>query len=238
MHTLVLVLLGAALSMGVLAADIPLTVEDSGSKEVDELVLQLVSTRPAPHPDGYWGMTAEEDMAVPYMTAQVSNALVRLKAMGPVIFPALVKHLRDDRYSFSDISAAWDNLTVGDAVVEVLSDGHEMYSGYKARKTPSGSAVYLSFRDYLRAQAPEKWAAWAKDKTRLEIQLGFIDWCVLQEKQRGFVDEAQRKHLLSRYEEARKEVRRQYSEPGGPANRSRPVGSETNRTPPAAGSGG
>ena len=220
MHTLVLFLLGAALSMRALAADIPLTVEDSGSKEVDKLVLQLISTRPAPHPVGYWGMTAEEDTAVPYMTAQVSNALVRLKAMGSVIFPALVKHLRDDRYSFSGISAAWDNLTVGNAVVEVLSDDHEMHSGYKAKKTPFGSVVYLSFKDYLIAQTPEKWADWAKDKTRLEIQLGFIDWCVLKEKERGFVDDAQRKHLLNRYEEARKEARRHYSEPGAPANRS------------------
>jgi hypothetical protein len=233
MNILFLFLSVAAVSMRTLAADIPLTVEDSGSKEVDKLVLQLVSTRPAPHRDGYSDTTTEEDMAVPYMTAQVSNALVRLKAMGPIIFPALVKHLRDDRYSFSDISAAWDNLTVGDAVVEVLSDGHEMFSGYKARKTRSGSGVYLSFNNYLNAQVPGKWANGAKEKTRLEIQLDFIDWCVLKENERGFVDDAQRKHILDRYAEARKEVRREYSEPGGPANRSQPIRPGTNSTPAA-----
>jgi len=237
MHTLLPFLLGVVLSMQVSAADIPAAVEDSGFKEVDKLVLQLVSTRPAPYFSGYSATTAKEDGAVPYMTSQVSNALVSLKAMGPAIFPALVKHLRDDRYSFSDISAAWDNLSVGDAVVEILSDGHEMFSGYKARKTPSGSAVYLSFRNYLNAQEPEKWADRAKSKTRLEIQFDFIDWCVLKEKERGFLDEAQRKHILDRYDEAREQVRKQYSEPAGAANRSQPVRSGTNQPSAAAGSG-
>jgi hypothetical protein len=200
MHTLVLLLLGVALSMRALADDTALTVGDSGSEEVETLVLQLVSTRPAPHPDMYWGMTAEEEMAVPYMTSQVSNALVMLKAMGPAIFPALVKHLGDDRYSFSDVSAAWNNFTVGDAVVEVLSDDDEMFSGYKARKTPSRWAVYLSFKSYLRVKDPEKWAEQAKSKTRREIQLDFLDWLFRKVKKRGFVEEAQRKDILDRYE--------------------------------------
>jgi uncharacterized protein YdeI (BOF family) len=216
MHTLVLLLLGVALSMRALAADIPLTAEDSAAKEVDKLVLQLVSSRPAPHPNGYWGTTAAEEMAVPYMTSQVSNALVMLKALGPAIFPALVKHLRDDRYSFSDISGPWENFTVGDAVVEVLSDGDEMFSEYKART--SRWAVYLSFKSYHSVKDPEKWAERAKSKTRLEIQLDFLDWFFFKEtkKKRGFVEEAQGKDIVDRYEGAWQEVRKQYSESSGP----------------------
>jgi hypothetical protein len=140
----------------------------------------------------YWRVTAEEEMDVPYMTSQVSNALVMLKAMGPAIFPALVKHLGDDRYSFSDISAAWNNFTVGDAVVEVLSDDHEMYSGYEAGKTPCRWAIYLSFKSYLRVKDPEKWAEQAKSKMRREIQLDFLDWLFRKVKKRGLVEEAQR----------------------------------------------
>ena len=237
MRGIFLILVGSAISIQAFAADIALGGKNSGSKDVDALVLQLVSTRPAPHPSGYWLMTLEEEMAVPYMTPQVSNAIATLKMMGTTIFPALVKHLVDDRYSFSTIVAAWDNCTVGDAVLEVLSDGHQMFSGYKSRKTPSGSAVYLSFRAYLRDREPEKLAAWAKDRNRLEIQLDFIDWCVAKEEKRGFIDEAQRKHLIERYAEAREQVRNEYSEPSGAANRSQPVRSETNRTPAAAGSG-
>jgi hypothetical protein len=104
-----------------------------------------------------------------------------------------------------------------------------MFSGYKARKTPSGYAGYLSFKDYLKAREPVKWAAWAKSKSRLDIQLDFIDWCVVREQERGFVDEAQRKKLLDRYAEARETVRKEYAEPGGPAEGSQPIRSEINR---------
>ncbi len=221
MRTVAFILLGSSLPL--VASDLPLTVEDSGSKEVDALVLQLVSARPAPHASGYTRVTAQEEMAVPYMTAQVSNALVQLKAMGTPIFPALVTHLRDDRYSFSITVAAWENLKVGDAVMEILSDGHDMFGGYKFRKAPSGFEVYLSFNDYLQARGPEKWADWAKNKTRLEVQLDFIDWCVSKEKERGFTDESQRKQVLDTYNRAREEVRKEYSQPGGATNRSLPA---------------
>jgi hypothetical protein len=176
-------------------------------------------------------------MAVPYMTPQVSNAIVQLKAMGTAVSPALVKHRRDDRYSFSIIVAAWDNCTVGDAVLDVLSDGHYMVPGYKFRKTPSGSAPYLSFKDYLDSREPTKWASWAKSKSRLDVQFDFIDWCISKEKERGFVDELQRKGVLARYAEAREDAKRQYSGPGGASNRNQPVHSKTNQTSAAAGSG-
>ena len=111
-----------------------------------------------------------------------------LKQLGPPAFPALVKHLGDDRYSYSDVLAAWLNHGVGDAVVEVLDDGHYMYSGYKFRETPSHSGgAYLSFDGYLRARGPEAWAEWAKSKSRLEVQMDFIDWCILKENERGYV---------------------------------------------------
>ena len=213
MRNLAFILLGSALPL--LALDLPLTVEESGSKEVDALVLQLVSARPAPHPSGFTGTTVEEDVAVPYMTSQVSNAIAKLKAMGTTALPALIKHLRDDRYSYSTVVASWDNRTVGDAVLDVLSDGHYMVSGYKVRQSPSGSAPYLSFKDYLDTRGPEHWSSWAKSQTRLSIQLDFIDWCVSKEQERGFTDEAQRKDVLANYDLARKDARKQYSEPSG-----------------------
>src|ERR1039458_4801819 len=111
-----------------------------------------------------------------------------------------------------------------------------MIPGYKVRQTPSGSAPYLSFKAYLDARGPEDWASWAKSQTRLSIQLGFIDWCVSREHERGFTDEAQRKEVLASYAQAREEVRKQYSEPGGAANGSQPIRSETNTTSSAAGS--
>lgn len=219
-----------------MASDLPLTVEDSGSKEVDAFVLQLVSNRTAPHASGYTGLSVEEDMAVPYMTSQVSNALVKLKGMGTAAFPALIKHLRDDRYSYSTIVAAWDNCTVGDAVLDVLSDGHSMVPGYKFRKTPSGSAPYLSFKDYLRERDPAKWASWASKQSRLQIQLDFIDWCAAKERKRGFIDKTQQEGVLALYAAAREEAAKENSEPHHAADWSQPVSLVTNREPSAAGS--
>ncbi len=213
-----------------IAGELPVSVEDSGSKEVDALVVQLVSTRPAPYPSGYSGETPYL-----YMTPAVQAATQKLKDLGPAIFPALVKHLDDDRYSYSEVSAAWENCSVGRSVVGILSDGHYMHSGYKSRQTPSGSAIYLSFEDYLEARGPKKWAAWAKNKTRLQIQIDFIDWCVSKEEERGFRDEGQRKQILDRYDQARELVRKEYSERNGSANGSQPVRSETNSTSGAAG---
>jgi hypothetical protein len=198
------------------AGDVQMAVWDSGAKEVDVLVLQLVSERPAPFPSGYY-LPAIDMAPQPFITLQVSNAMAKLTKMGPRIFPALVKHLRDDRYSYSDISAAWDNNTVGDAVTDILSDEHYMFGGYKAREVPTGySGKYggrdLSFNDYLDDRGAELWAEWAKSKSRLEIQMDFIDWCIAKENERGFVDEAQKKKILGIYEANRQRVKKEYSE--------------------------
>ncbi len=188
-------------------------VEPSGSETVDALVRQLVSNRPAPYPSG----TPDTPGAVQfgkYLTPEVQTALKKLKSMGPAIFPALVKHIWDDRYSYSDTVAAWGNYTVGDAVVEVLCDGHYMHSGYKWRESPSGGAGYLSFKGYLQERGYDAWTEWAKTKTRLEIQMDFIDWCIDQENARGYTDENQRRRILKNYEQARQGLLSEYSEPG------------------------
>ena len=119
-----------------------------------------------------------------------------MRELGPTVFPALVKHLRDERYSYSDVWAAWLNQKVGDAVVEV-DDGHYMHSGYKSRRAASGSGgAYLSFDNYLKARGAAGWAEWAKSKSRLEIQNDFIDWSIAKENERGYVDEAQKQKIL------------------------------------------
>ena len=94
----------------------------------------------------------------------------------------------------------------------------------------------LTFKDYLTARGAEAWAEWAKSKSRLEIQMDFIDWCIMKENERGYVDEGQKKQILEHYEAARQRVRKEYSGQDGAANGSQPVCAETNRTSSAAGS--
>ena len=71
--------------------------------------------------------------------------------------------------------------------------------------------LILSFEDYLRGRDIEKWALWASNKTKLEIQEDFIQWCVLEEEKRGFNDEKQRQQILKIYEDARARVIKEYS---------------------------
>jgi hypothetical protein len=218
------------------AAGYPVSVEPSGSENVDALVRQLVSRRPAPYRSGYSDPPVAATYSS-YITPEVEAAMKELKSLGPTAFPALAKHLGDERYSYSGVVAAWLNYTVSHAVVEVLCDGHYMHSGYKWRKTPSGGDGYLSFEGYLRARGYQAWPEWARTRTRLEIQMDFIDWCVAEEEKRGFTDEDQRKHVLGIYASARDRVRKEYSEPVGAANGRQLIRSETNRTSSAAGSG-
>jgi hypothetical protein len=211
------------------AAGYPVSVEASGSEKVDELVRQLVSRRPPPYASGYSDPPDAVVFAARYSTPEVEAAIKSLKEMGPPVFPALVKHLKDDRYSYSGVVAAWLNFCVGDAIVEVLDDGHYTHSGYKSRETPSGSGGgYLSFDGYLKARGAAAWAEWAKTRSRVEIQMDFIDWCVEKENERGYVDEAQKRRILDNYEAARERVKKNYSEQKGPANATQPIRPSTN----------
>ena len=218
------------------ASGYPVSVEESGSARVDAIVCQLVSKRPAPYRSGSSEPPDAVVIANRYMAPEVEAALESLRGMGTTVFPALVKHLGDDRYSYSGVVAAWVNYDVGDAIVEVLCDGHYMHSGYKFRKTPSGGSPYLSFDEYLKAKGAEAWAEWAKTKTRLDIQLDFINWCLVREDERGYVDETQKKRIHGTYEEARQQVRTKYSSKSSSKLESQPSYSETNRTTSGAAS--
>ena len=205
------------------AGGYPVSVEASGSPKVDALVCNLVSRRAAPYRSA-----ADPPMSAifadRYSTPEVESALRSLKEMGPAAFPALIKHLGDDRYSFSRVEQGWLNFSVGDAVMEILDDGHYQHGGYLTREVSAKSGGgYLSFTDYLRERGAERWAEWAKAKSRLAIQMDFIDWCINKEQERGFVDEAQKKLILGNYEAARQRMVKEYSKPGGKGTRSQQV---------------
>lgn len=182
-------------------------VEDSGAKEIDDLVRQLVSTRPAPFPSGYASPELHQRTSEWFITPEVDQAIQNLRSLGPATFTNLVTHLHDDRYSYSTESAAWLNKTVGDAIMDsIFADGQTMHSGYKSRDTPTGAAGYLHFYTWVRELGEEAWAQWASAKTRLDIQIAFIDSCVEKENSRGFVDDQQRARVLQTYEDARRQM--------------------------------
>lgn len=193
---LVLFLFGSAFGLG--ATNSSKNIARSDSDEVDALVANLVSKRPPAHPSGYAPVTDQSSLSTP----EVSGAVTRLKSMGLRIYPALVTHIKDNRYSYSMVSGSWVNLTVGDAVINVLSEGTWCPYEYKDRNAPSGHSGSPQFAEYLKTRGPEQWAEWTKDKTRTDIQIDFLQWCLEMEKKRGFVDDTQRKDILDAYAKA------------------------------------
>ncbi len=206
MRALILTLVFLGSTLTVWAEDSPVTVENSGSEEVDALVVKMVSKRPAHYPTGYHGLMMDGNY---FITPEVEAAIQRLKSMGSRIFPALIEHLGDDRYSYSNINAAWVNYSVGAAVIAVLSDGTHCPYEYKSRNTPSGQSNGLWFGQYLEDRKPAKWVEWAKNKTRSDIQMDFLQWCFAKEKERGFVDDTQRNKITEAYEKAIAETKEQ-----------------------------
>jgi hypothetical protein len=183
--------------------------ESSGSEEVDALVKKLVSERPPLYPDGYW--PAPFEFYSGYETPEVRHAKALLKQRGPSIFPQLIQHLHDDRYCYSGIVQAVANYTVGEVILDLVCDSEDSGPVYmEGRASLTGRCEFLTFSQYIKEKKDSQWAEWAKSKTRLQIQLDFIDWCVATEEKRGFVDAEQRAKLLLRYEEKRERMKRKY----------------------------
>jgi hypothetical protein len=168
----------------------------STSKRVAQLVDELASPVPPPHPDGWVWTSLLEPSA--YEHPKVSAATEQLVAMGTVAFPELVKHLNDRRYSYSATSATWINFPVGVRVQEILSNEMEPCGrGYdsakvEARETPTGIQERSTFPDYFAQLELTKWADRAARLGRNAIRREFVRWYVDQEENHGFVDDKQR----------------------------------------------
>lgn len=165
---------------------------NSDENQVDLLVVQLVSTRPPPKltSEGNWVPPVTPEL---YQIPQVAFAKLKLLKLGLSIFPWLIKYRNDDRYSYSTSQSmngpptpAWYDQTVGGVVMDILSESLSdiTWPGYIMRDTPTAPVTAPNFYDYFRDKGPAKWAEWAKNKTRVEIQMNFIDWCIAREQRR------------------------------------------------------
>lgn len=207
--------------------DVSPVVVKSGSPAMDQLVLGLVSRRPAPLPMGGFLPGGGEDRmlnaAGRCATAEVEAAFQKLKAIPPRDYPFLLKHADDDRYSFSVIGphgsptmSGWMNHSVGGAIDRIFSNEMEWVGGYKTREAPGGNGgPPPRFSDFIEARGGlEKWVASVADQTRVQIDLQFLEWCVRLEMERGFVDDEQRKWVLERYGAKKREVQAARELPG------------------------
>lgn len=197
------------------ADDLPIMVVESGSREVDALVAQLVSRRPHPFPpsgpitDQFRKENRMSPLLGKYITKEVAEAIVKLERLGPAASPYLLSHLGDERYSYSttlpsmvgDDFSGWIVVTVGDVAREVITGGFESCWLYKCRAGPNHvDFPSPQFHDYLEAQGGlNQWVAANSKKSKAEVFNQFIDWSIAIEKARGFPTRDDEKQLLKRY---------------------------------------
>jgi len=134
-----------------------------------------------------------------WMDPQVANARKKLITMGTPIFPELVRHLNDQRYSYSFCYAAWVDHSVGYAVQQIMADVvGEGFSpcGYKLRENPSGWNSPPSFGEMMRETGAEKYAERAKGMTTKQAQKEYVKWYMEKEKGHGFKDKKQEQDIL------------------------------------------
>jgi hypothetical protein len=133
------------------------------------------------------------------MAPQVAQARAKLVSLGTPIFPELVKHLNDKRYSFSFCSAAWVDFPVGYAVqgimAQVVEEGFRPYS-YKFRESSKGSNLQPDFGEMMREIGAEKYADHVKDTTTRQVRREYVQWYLEKEKSHGFKDKKQEQDIV------------------------------------------
>ena len=135
-----------------------------------------------------------------YEHPQVARARAKLVSMGTPIFPELVKHLQDKRYSYSFCYAAWVDHSVGDTVGHIMAEvvgGRFRPSGYKSRKNAHGSNGQPSVGQMMSEFGVERYAEHAKGMTRDQVEKEYVEWYMQKEKGYGFVDTQQQEKILT-----------------------------------------
>jgi hypothetical protein len=168
---------------------------------VIQLIEQLASPVPPKYATGKWSELTSEDSFNGYIHPQVEKAREQLVAMGTEIYPALVKHLDDDRYSYSGVYAAWVNHSVGQMIVDIMATGIEPHMGsYKSRQNPNGYNGPPSFEQMAKELGGfDKYASQAKGRSKVELQREYVEWHVAKERSYGFIDNEQERKVIEEY---------------------------------------
>jgi hypothetical protein len=111
---------------------------------VTELIEKLVSPVPPKYQSGESDLTNTLEDINGFIHPNVEKARQHLIEMGTDIYPILAEHINDKRYSYSIVSAAWLNRSVGQMIEDIMAEGIEPHlGGYKWRKTQQGATGYL-----------------------------------------------------------------------------------------------
>lgn len=186
------------------------------------LVEELASKFTPEHEQGYWGsgmslIDTDADPARKEDAARVRAARERLEQLGTAAFPALIEAQDDERYSYSQVVAAWNNWSVGAACYLILKRQIETYRyGYKSRSLPDGGS--LKKPSYLAQVAGtvglDAWWEQRKDRNLRELQTEAVQWTIEREKAAGFVDVQQQQEILVPLQARLRELQQEAVEQG------------------------
>lgn len=160
---------------------------------IHNLIEQLASPSPLEFPSGEWDrLTTQRTMQNGFIHPQVESARQKLIRKGSAIYPQLAGAIRDQRYSYSLIAAAWVNCSVGTAVRQIMAEGVELPQGYKWRANPTGGNPPPSFEEMVTELGGiEKYAETATGRPKELLRQEFINWRIGKERSYGFVDAEQ-----------------------------------------------
>ena len=179
--------------------------------EIESLIDQLASTNSPPDfPGDPPHFYLEDFLANPgdwNSDAQrtVSKAYYELKSMGKDVFPYLIKHFGDNRYSHERSYSTFISHSVGDACQFLIDEQIDPRGiSYKSRETPTGTTMgyAVQFEAYVKSKYGS-YAAWWRNNRNLslvEMRVDFCKWRINKEKQLGFVDDDQRNRMLETFD--------------------------------------
>jgi hypothetical protein len=153
-------------------------------KEVDDLVVQLVSPNKPPNTRG---PDAEYPAGYDHIAQEkASAAWWKLRSAGIRTFPHLFKHLKDARYALTVHGLAADeNYSVGSLCCSIVRGHLEPWGFFTAGEgDPRGRARRKSYLDQFKLcdeVSARTWWMSHKDKTLRELQLEALEWVVAEE---------------------------------------------------------
>lgn len=162
--------------------------------EIESLIDQLASKNPAPLIENdrikpKW----PKDYNVEHQRS-VQDAFFRLEAMGKEAIPYLIRRPDDPRFSYTDSSAVYYNLTVGEACTEIIERNGDVMRG----KRPS----------YFREEAKDLRKWWSKNHrlSLRELQIQTLEWRIEVEQGRSVHGDSPR-DLLDKLKSGEKHAR-------------------------------
>ena len=169
----------------------------SSEKEINALILQLVSPNKPPLISDRGRVDPRDLDPIPKdydekAQEKVMAAWETLAAMGEKAFPSLIAQLADGRYSYTYVTGpgARYNQTVGDACAKILGNSINAYRHLARPEFTGNRPEYFPYEVRLKNKWKtsadlKKWFAERRGKELWELQVEAARWAIKNEKERG-----------------------------------------------------